>query len=161
VSIPLKLCECFEFADTVLGALLFYYLYEHTHHQNEDMNHKGHPLPNAAAAPKVFLRTRDSFLSLSLSLSMFEIEHLNTDANEFLMMPCTLLMMMILEYLLSSQNNIQRKAVADSRALEKFVPFVLGKYVPTAVSHVACSFLSKCLLLCFKLSHTSIYECGN
>jgi hypothetical protein len=77
------------------------------------------------------------------------------------MMPCTLLMMMILEYFLWSQNNIQRKAVADSRALEKSVPFVLGKYVPTIVSHVACSFLSNFLLLCFKLSQTSIYECGN
>jgi len=53
---------------TVLGALLFYYLYKHTHHQNEDMDHKGHSLPNAAAAPKVFVRTRDS----SLSLSMFD-----------------------------------------------------------------------------------------
>jgi hypothetical protein len=69
VSTPLKLCERFEFADTVLGALLFYYLYKHTHHQNEDMDHKGHSLPNAAAAPKVFVRTRDSSLSLSLSLS--------------------------------------------------------------------------------------------
>ncbi len=70
VSIPLKLCECFEFADTVLGALLFYYLYKHTHHQNEDMDHKGHSLPNAAAAPKVFVRTRDSSLSLSPCLTL-------------------------------------------------------------------------------------------
>jgi hypothetical protein len=69
VSIPLKLCECFEFADTVLGALLFYYLYKHTHHQNEDMDHKGHSLPNAAAAPKVFVR-RDSSLSLSPCLTL-------------------------------------------------------------------------------------------
>jgi hypothetical protein len=67
VSIALKLCECFEFADTVLGALLFYYRYEHTHHQNEDMDHKGHSLPNAAAAPKDFVRKK---LSLSLSLSL-------------------------------------------------------------------------------------------
>jgi hypothetical protein len=65
----LKLCECFEFADTVVGALLFYYLCKHTHHQNEDMDHKGHSLPDAAAAPKDFVRTRDS-LSLSLSLSL-------------------------------------------------------------------------------------------
>jgi hypothetical protein len=69
VLIPLKLCEGFEFADAVLGALLFYYLYKHTHHQNEDMDNKGHSLPNAAAATKGFVRTRDSSLSLSLSLS--------------------------------------------------------------------------------------------
>ncbi len=64
VSTPLNLCERFEFADTFLGALLFYYLYKHTHHQNEDMDHKGHYLPNAAVAPKVFVRTRDSSLTL-------------------------------------------------------------------------------------------------
>lgn len=144
VSIPLKLCECFEFADTVLGALLFYYLYKHTHHQNEDMDHKGHSLPNAAAAPKVFVRTRDSSLSLSPCLTLpleywcqwisHDVLHPVDDDD-------------ILEYLLWSQNNIQRKAVANSRALEKFVTFALGKYVPTTVSHVACSFLSIFLLL--------------